>query len=102
MENKEINEQELKNTAGGVLDLSKYTTAPTCSCYTLTDGIQKYVFLEMGIVRISDNAPFRCDGYINNNDGTTTWTFYNEKNPAERVMFVSSPANQIMPGFTQG
>lgn len=101
MEKKEIPEQELKNTAGGVLDYSKYTTAPNCSCYTLSGGVQKYVFLETEVYRCSDNAEFSCDGYINNNDRTTTWTFYNARNPAERMLFVSSPENQIIPGYYQ-
>ena len=83
----ELKDEELKQVTGGgyhgeIVDYIEFP--PNVWVYTIE---QRRIDIGLIVRRVVDRKQFRCVGYENNNDGTTTWVFNNESGSAENIIF---------------
>lgn len=85
---KELTEDELKLVTGGGFsgDFSNFEH-PNVVLYSVNGHA---LFWGSSIERLSDGKHFRCTGYENNNDGTTSWVFINDGGSFEQFVFVAT------------
>ena len=96
---KELKDEELKQVTGGGYhgELADY----------LIDPPNKYVYtveqrrIDVGLLvrRAVDRKEFRCVGYENNNDNTTSWVFHSESGAAENIIYCARNYDEIISEF---
>lgn len=97
---KKINDKDLEKVTGGKSFVDDLTYSYNHSVWVPTQMGSMMIQIDQTVIRIQDNKEFKCNSFVNNADGTTTWIFTSfDPNNKENFMFVANGTNDVLVGF---
>ena len=96
---RELTEEELMQVTGGGYhgEMADYLIdPPNKSFYTVE---QHLIIVGLVVRRVVDRKQFRCVGYENNNDKSTSWVFHNISGTEENIICCAHKYDEILSEF---
>ena len=97
---KDLKDDNLKKVIGGSSFVDELTYAYNYAVWLPSKMGSIMIQIDTTVIRISDNKVFKCNSFVNNADGSTTWIFVSfDPNDNENFMFIANGTNDLLEGF---